>query len=32
MGIDWRLAGSVAAGIVIAGLVVGLVSMVAGKH
>lgn len=31
MGIDWRLAGSVAAGIIIAGLVVGVVSMVARK-
>ena len=32
MGIDWRLAGSVAAGIIIAGLVVGVVSMVAGRR
>jgi hypothetical protein len=31
MGIDWKLALSVAAGVVIAGLVVGVVSAVARK-
>jgi hypothetical protein len=32
MGIDWRLAGSVAAGVILAGLVVGVVSMIAGRR
>lgn len=30
--IDWRLAGSVAAGVILAGLVVGVVSMIAGRR
>jgi hypothetical protein len=32
MGIDWRLALSVAAGVVIAGLVVGVAASVAGRR
>ena len=30
--IDWRLAASIAAGVILAGLVVGAVSMVAGRR
>jgi hypothetical protein len=30
--IDWKLAGSVAAGVILAGLVVGAISMLAGKR